>query len=58
MINARARINAHLNYWNMTTTETATTEPVTEVNKEKENVFLGLYFPSDLKAKVRRRQSR
>jgi hypothetical protein len=52
MINARARIQAHLNHWNMTTTETTTAEPVTETPKEKENVFLGLYFPADLKAKV------
>lgn len=49
MINARARIQAHLNHWNMTTTETTTTDPVTET---KANVFLGLYFPADLKAKV------
>jgi hypothetical protein len=38
---------------NMTTTDTAAAEPVTETQtKEKENVFLGLYFPADLKAKV------
>ena len=51
MINARARIQAHLNHFNMTTTETtAAVKP--EPTKEKENVFLGLYFPADLKAKV------
>jgi len=49
MINARARIQAHLNHWNMTTTETTAADPVTET---KANVFLGLYFPADLKAKV------
>jgi hypothetical protein len=53
MINARARIQAHLNHFNMTTTEpTTAAEPATEPTKEKENVFLGLYFPADLKAKV------
>jgi hypothetical protein len=49
MINARARIQAHLNHFNMTTTETTAADPVTET---KANVFLGLYFPADLKAKV------
>jgi len=53
MINTRARITAHLNYWNMTTTETTAAEPIIEAPvKDKENVFLGLYFPADLKAKV------
>ena len=50
MINARARILAHLNHWNMTTTDN--TDHAPEATKEKENVFLGLYFPADLKAKV------
>jgi len=53
MINSRARILAHLNHWNMTTTtEPTAAEPIIEATKEKENVFLGLYFPADLKAKV------
>jgi hypothetical protein len=28
------------------------TTPTTPESKDKENVFLGLYFPADLKAKV------
>ena len=49
----KARIQAHLNHWNMTTTETTTTEPTAAAtSKEKDNCFLGLYFPKQLKQKV------
>jgi hypothetical protein len=47
MINTRARIIAHLNHWNMNSNAKET-----DTTKDKENVFLGLYFPADLKAKV------
>jgi hypothetical protein len=39
----------------MTTTDTNTTEPTaaaTATSKEKDNCFLGLYFPKQLKQKV------
>ena len=51
MINARARIHAHLNHWNMTTTETTAADPVTETQKDKHS-FLGLYIDTQLKNKI------
>ena len=50
----KARILAHFNHWNMTTTDTNTIEPTAAATatKEKDNCFLGLYFPKQLKQKV------
>ena len=36
----------------MTTTDTNTTEPTAAATKEKDNCFLGLYFPKKLKQQV------
>lgn len=51
MKNAHARILAHLNHWNMTTT-TETTATETETEASKDHAFLGLYVRKDLKAKI------
>ena len=48
MIAAPAFIQSNFSTMNSTETPTKTTHET----KEKENVFLGLYFPAELKAKV------
>lgn len=51
MKNARARIQAHFNHWNMTTT-TETNAATTETESSKDHAFLGLYVRKDLKEKI------